>query len=205
MTINIYLDPMEVSLCEEFAQNSVDTHLTHYKARGQSSRDKIIRDITVGKMGEVALFNYLSHSKCNNPTPPDFEIYKGRRKKFSSDIELHVAGITPHPIHVKTQDKPSADKYGDSWLFQWGGAGFGHTDKVFKSYDDTELFAALKVNGVKVTLLGIWRLKDIFDNDLFKEPRLAWFKNSKKALYLTDITESGIDNLINIALTSIRL
>jgi len=200
----VYLSPVEIAQCEEFALNSVDTHLKHYKARGQVNRDKIIRDIVVGKMGEMAFARHLACSKIGVVGVADFAIHKGRRKKFSADLEFESCGVV-YPIHVKSQDSISSDKYGDSWLFQWGGSGFGHTDKVFKSYSELELFACCKVDGVRVKLHGIYKLKDIFDNNLFKEPKLAWFKNTKKALYLKDIEEAGIENHLRMILTSVRL
>lgn len=196
MTKLVILSAMEILQCEQFALDSIDTHLRHYQRRGQTNKEKILRDITVGKMGELALYIYLSKSVSFASTAPDFEIHKGGRKRFGADLFLTQGG-EQYPVHIKTQDKSSSDKYGDSWLFQWGGAGLGHTDKIFKSYDPKELFAACNVNGQNVVILGIWHLKDLFENDLFKEPRLQWFKNTKKALYLKDIEEAGIINLLN--------
>ena len=198
----LVLSTDQIKQCEEFALRSAETHTSHYARRGQTNKDKVLKDIKIGKQGEVGLYTYMLVSIFGLPTEPDFEIYKGKRKKFGADLFFNTK-YTQFPIHVKTQDIESAKKYGQSYLFQYNGRGFGHTDKIFKSYDDKELFAAVEVNDSIITIHGVWRLKDIFEADLFKEPRLRWFHGVKKALYLDDIKKSGIEDVLDSLITGV--
>ncbi len=179
----IRLTKLDIEKCEAFAEASVDSSLEHYKKRRQGNRDKIIQDIICGKSGEIAAYKMMA-SKGLSCTKPDFEIYSGRKKSFDSDLSSGK-----FKLHLKSQTQESADKYGQSYILQWGGRGHGHVDKLFKHRTKEDFLIPTLVDGRDVTIYGIINIDQIFLQGWVKEPRLDWFKDFKRAIYLEDLVQ----------------
>jgi len=64
----------EVASCEDFSQK-VDTTL--YARRNQSDNEKRKKDAKIGKLGEIAAFNFLKE-KYPDLSSPDFNIYSAK-------------------------------------------------------------------------------------------------------------------------------
>lgn len=169
--------------CEEFANEQIDTSINHYKRRKQGNREKIIQDIVTGKLGELAAQRMLRKYNIHTGSP-DFNIYDKRGKSF--DADLTWKGVN---FHCKSQTEESANKYGTSWILQYGGAGFGHTDKLFKARGPNDYLIPCVVSDNYVTVFGCLSVGLLFDKDLVKLPQLKWFHDTKRAIYFDDVKE----------------
>jgi hypothetical protein len=169
--------------CEEFANASVDSSLNHYKRRKQGNRDKIIQDITTGKLGEIAAYRLLRRNGIYS-RQPDFEIYDARGKSFDADL-----GWKEYNFHCKAQNEDSANKYGVSWILQWGGKGHGHVDKLFKRQEPTDYLIPSLVRDDCVDIFGCIRVSTLFDEGCIKAPAVKWLEDCKRAIYLEDIRD----------------
>ena len=190
--MKIQLSKYYINKCWQFAEESVDSSLNHYRARNQNARrNKIIQDICVGKMGELAVYFYLERLE---PSKPDFQIYTRANKSFDPDLLTAKRSLR---IHCKSQSLESSESYGKSWILQFSGNGSGHKDKLFKQRSNEDYIALTNVdlhNG-EVKVLGVYKINDLFENDLVKLPKLKWLERTKRAIYFTDIKESGIKRL----------
>ena len=164
--------------CLAFASACMESNKHWYSKRNQTNETKIIEDIYIGKMGEVA--TYLYFKSLNLPcTAPDFEIYEAKQKSYSADLKQE-----DKYVHVKSQSMASSRRYGVSWILQ---CRKGDSDKLFKNCTDKDYISfCVEVEG-GIDLLGIMPIQELFKNNLFKEPKLEYFKGIKKALYWNDI------------------
>ena len=80
MKINI--SKYNYNKCVEFANKQLKTSAKLYAYRGESKKDKIIYDIIVGKLAELAVCKFLKSSK------PDFTIYERKKKSYGRDLRL---------------------------------------------------------------------------------------------------------------------
>lgn len=154
--------------------------MSQYRRRNQSNPERIMAQITDGKLGELFACKYLKNKgfKC---TDPDFEIYASRNKSFDADLFSNE-----QPIHVKTQNITSANKYGSSWVFQAGGVGFGNRDPCLdESQDDWCVFVTVDHEKQSATVFGPFNINDVRPH--MKDPKLEHLKGIKKCIYLEDI------------------
>lgn len=179
--MKVILTKKELEKCMQFAENSVDSSLSHYKRRNNTSRSRIIQDIYTGKCGEIGVYKILK-SLGYEVNQPDFEIYEGRKKSFNADMTYGN-----YNIHCKAQNEESATKYGISWILQYGGSGWGHTDKLFKNRSKFDILAPTLIIGDEVQLFGLIRVDDLFKKDMIKMPSCKWFADTKRAIYYDDI------------------
>ena len=165
--------------CTTFARAQVDTSRSKYRQRGQSNSQRIVKQIADGKMGEMICRQYLLSLgyPCNEP---DFEIYTARHKSFDADLQ------SCSPVHVKTQCSDSASRYGESWVFQAGGVGFGNKDPLLdSSSSDWAMFVTLGKLSAKV--IGPLDMRDVRAH--LKDPVLQHLKGIKKCVYLKDVID----------------
>ena len=172
----------DLEKCHGFAVGQLDTSRDHYRRRKQGNEAKILQDIVTGKLGELAAHRLLRRYGIH-ATAPDFEIYNSRGKSFDADLKWKG-----FEFHCKSQTEESAKRYGTSWILQWGGQGHGHTDKLFKHQEDTDFLIPTTVHDDSVRVFGIIRIKELFERGMIKEPRLEWFKDTKRAIYFEDIS-----------------
>ena len=175
----------EVMKCTEFACQSVGTSLAHYAKRGQTNEDKIINDITTGKLGEIAAYKMM-RKRGIKVCYPDFEIYEGRKKSFDADMTTKEG----KKFHCKSQSDDSAKRYGVSWILQWSGTGHGHQDKLFRNRDKNDFMIPMRVkqNEGVVEIYGVVPVELLFDQGFIKKPSLEWFARTKRAVYLKDLS-----------------
>jgi hypothetical protein len=165
--------------CTEFAGQQVGTSRSKYSQRGQSNSQRITKQIADGKMGEMICRQYLLSNgyPCNEP---DFEIYTARHKSFDADLQ------SCSPVHVKTQCSDSASRYGASWVFQAGGAGFGNKDPLLDSTSsDWAMFVTL--GKLSAQVIGPLDMCEVRKH--LKDPVLERLKGIKKCVYLKDIAD----------------
>jgi hypothetical protein len=169
-----YLDPDIVKMCQHFADRVIDTNLQCYSKRRQLNADKIRQDIFIGKVAEWGVFfNYLKRGRTNIQ-PPDMRVYLAEDKSFDSDLRWGL-----FHLHVKSQTFESADRYGDSWIFQT-------KDPLFEYSDEYDIIIGCRVHidteGAYVQI----KLEKPFKNLVFGDTKLSKFAGNKKAVYLKD-------------------
>ena len=132
----------------------------------------------------------------------DFEIYKGSRKSWESDMFIEHGGVR-HKVACKSQDM----KCSSLWSFldipegrcQWrcrqGSYGSGH----FRG-DSLSVFVSVDLKNRDCEVLGPFDMSDL--RPLFKPPKLDWLKHSKVALYWDDMKEIPCRELDDLSSTS---
>ena len=105
--MKIKISKYNYNKCVDFANKQLKTSADLYSYRGEAKKEKIVYDIIVGKLAELAVTKFLKCSK------PDFTIYERRKKSYGPDLRLGNLRV-----HVKGQSEESVQRYGHSWLFQ---------------------------------------------------------------------------------------
>ena len=100
-----------LTISKDYAEREIGTTMDVRRGRRQTDPDLVKWQTTVGKMGEYYVWYWLL-KKGLLLDPPDIEVYT-KGKSYSGDLTYN--GME---IHVKTQTKKSADRFGMSWMFQ---------------------------------------------------------------------------------------
>lgn len=169
------------SKCQTYAEREFSSTRSMRARRGQRNPERIKHQTAVGKMGEFVSQAFL----CGlgyDCTSPDCEVYDGKGKSWASDLF-----IGDHKVAVKTQDAVSASKFGQSWIFQKGGEGYGHTDPVIYKGKSFAVFVTLDLEKKCGTVNGPYFMSDLRPH--FREPKLRSLRFSKTALYWDDIRD----------------
>ena len=160
--------------CRKFAEASVDSS----KSTWRVNRDRAINDIFVGKMGEVGAFIHFCEVG-QMPTPPDFTVYTARNKSFDADLFMGN-----YNIHCKTQSADSQERYGTSWILQYG----TRCDPLFKRRTNDDLFVGMTLKENVVTLHTIMTVNNLFECGAVGLPAIKWLEETKRAVYF-DVIE----------------
>lgn len=165
--------------CLDFSNKWIQTSESHINNRGQGNKGKMISDHAIGKLAELGIYNFFDVLKlpCSRP---DFDIYSRKHKNFGADI---IVGN--NNIHIKSC---RTNTY-NSWIFQYGGKGTGHTDPLLNSNDVNNYLALCFVDtsAFLVKIVGIINANFCKNNSLYKLPKINSLINTKRALYYDDI------------------
>lgn len=179
--IQICIEDDQFLKAHNFAEKCAETCIANYRRRGQGNLNKIITDIHTGKLLELGAYKLLK--KIGVPVIfPDFTIYEKKGKSWDADL---VAGKMK--FHCKSQTEDSVKKYGMSWILQYGGAGRGHTDKLFHNQDENDFLIPGYISGRSAIICGIFSIRDIMENGLIGLPKLPQLYGSKRAIYWEDL------------------
>ena len=170
MKVKITNDILRKAL--DFANRVVDT--TDYSDSFQTNRKKVLKDHFTSKIGEEAV-KLMFTSVGILVEGPDYNIYEGKGKSWEAD--LFVAG---KPVAVKTQNKESADRFGLSWMFQWGKY---RKDPILNNPNALVVFVYYDNEKQECEIYPPKRIKSL----KFREPQLIKLKDSKKVVYVEDL------------------
>jgi len=170
-----YLDQNITTLCNHFAERSFKSSLDEYARRKQINEHKIKNDIMLGKLAEFGVyFIYLERGR-NNITTPDINVYNHTEKSFSPDLKWGLFNL-----HVKSQTLESANRYGNSWVFQ-------SKDPVINQSNEYDIFIGTKIEPHKEGYLVHIELEKQIQFLTFGPPKLQKFNaNNKTCIYLKD-------------------
>lgn len=177
----IKLDEKDIQKCQEFA-NQIDTGF--YASRGQGNDSKRTKDQVIGKVAEIAAYNYLK-SKEIDSSYPDFAIYAKGQKSWAHDMQN-----LKYNFHIKSQSVEQGKRYGTSFVFE-------KTDKkIFEKYTEIDyvFFISIDLPNKTADIKSILKLEDLHKHNLFKPMKLAHL-TSKLAIYFDDVSETFKDNL----------
>jgi hypothetical protein len=166
--------------CSEFADAQLKTESKkEYTRRGASDIGTVKKNIIVGKLGEIAMYQYLI-KKGHELEKPDFAIYEGRKKSFGADLSTER-----YDIHVKSQGLRSIKRYGYSWIMQ-------RSDKLTTNLDTDDLvaFLTVDVDNLEADIVGVVSAKDLVDFELFEECKVFSYRHSKVAIYWDTVKEN---------------
>jgi hypothetical protein len=169
----IELSPTAIKQCKEFAALRCSDSAIYHK-RGSFKYE----DVLAGAFGEAAAYKFL-RSQDIAVSKPDFTMLLPSQKSFKADL----TDGTSH-YHVKAQTDESVAKYGMSWLLQ-------RKDPLLNKQLVNHFMILTTVNtqsGV-VLIHGIVDVNAIIDNGLIGECKLLWFRESKVAIYASDLTK----------------
>lgn len=183
----IQLTEGDRKLVEDFADKVLVTDVYGFR-NGQYDKERRKEQHIGSKLAELATFRYITSLgfECSEP---DFTIHQRTKKSWEPDMRLK----TGEPIHVKSQDTKSANKYGLSWIGE-------KSDKEL--YDKATGYVSLCLVDLNTSIVYIHGLPTAFFlkfNNLFSEPVLKKHRDKKFAIYfdhLKDYTFYQLWNLI---------
>ena len=135
-------------------------------------------DIWVGAMAEFATYYYL-REKGEDCSAPDLTIYSAKEKSYDADIRCNSRFY-----HVKGQSLRSQKLYGDSWLLQ-------RYDKIAQKPIKRHylILCTVDVDNKEVTIKATPSVNSIHYYELFGECKHPAFRRTKRALYLSQISD----------------
>lgn len=168
-----------IKICNHFADRVISTNIDCYQNRKQYNLDKIRQDIVLGKIAEWGVyFNYLHRGRTNIGIP-DMNIYQAGHKNFDADLKWGF-----YNLHIKSQTFESAERFGDSWIFQ-------AKDPLFDFSNEYDIIVGCRVTMDTDGCLVQIKLEKPFRNLIFGDTRMSKFAGNKKAVYLKDNNEEG--------------
>lgn len=176
------------SLCQEYARNELESTFAQKNRRNQFNKNAMVHQTTTGKLAEWGVALHCM-DKAKNITDPDMKIYKAAGKSFDADLQLDG-----EDLHVKSQSVDSAQRFGTSWMFQYGGHGFGHTDPLLKKQNGSVAFCVVDFEQKSVTIHGICNFDTL--RKRLREPVKESLKKTKRCIYLEDLTEDDFLDII---------
>lgn len=194
--VHVFLRDNAYDDCVEFAKASAKSNRDAVIDRGQDGGKMLELQITDGKMGECAVFKYIRTmgERCSGV---DFNVYDKEKKSFDHDLRTETK-----KIHVKSQNLIKAKRYRYSWIFQFGSksGARGHFDKeAFNPGDNDCVAFCTVVDKNNVIIWGIYSIRDVIKNKLMEATQLERLKDTKKAVYLESLINSGIENWVYCA------
>lgn len=171
--IEVQLPQDLIELAKQFAVAVAET--TNYADSNQFSKQKIIDDHFISKLGEEAVRTVFS--QYATVKGPDYDIYEGKGKSWEEDLYIDGVGLG-----VKTQKRTSALRYGLSWTFQ---AGSFRRDMILNDPEAWICFVELNdLSGGNICYVyPVFQIKEL----IFREPVLAKLKGHKLVAYATDL------------------
>lgn len=170
---NVEIPRKWINQCKKFAEDSVNSSQSTWRI----NRERAVNDIFVGKMGEVGAFIHFCELG-QTPTPPDFVVYNARNKSFDADLFMGN-----YNIHCKTQSAESQERYGTSWILQYG----TRCDPLFKRRTNDDLFMGMTLSGNIVTIHTIINVNNLFECGAVGLPAIKWLEETKRAVYYDKI------------------
>jgi hypothetical protein len=155
-----------------FAKNVTQT--TNYSDSHQINLKKIEHDHFVSKLGEEAV-KHVFEGLGQHVTGPDYSIYQSWQKSWQADLFINHQALA-----VKTQSSISAKKFQASWLFQNSEQ---RRDSILQDPNAWVCFVSCDESSRHCTVYLPCQIKDLH----FREPKLEYLRNSKKAVYLEDL------------------
>jgi hypothetical protein len=173
------LTAAEIATCRAFAEACYETNADEYARRNQDNRSKIVYDITIGKMAELAVYGFLTDERRVACAAPDFGIYPAHQKSYGADLTFTGKDGVTYDLHVKSQDQEQGNRFGKSWMFQ-------KKDTLTTSPKDHEMICLCTViNGTDVQIEYIHRAKKLVP--FYSEPKSPKLKDTKTAIYAKDL------------------
>lgn len=168
-------------LCNQYAKDELESTYEQRTKRNQFNKAAMVHQTTTGKLAEWAVTLFFT-DKENTISDPDMQIYSAFNKSFDADLQLDG-----YDLHVKSQSKESAERFGTSWMFQYSGRGSGHKDPLLRLADGLVAFCVVDFNRKEVILHGICGFASI--RDRLREPVKKTLKNTKRCIYLEDLNK----------------
>ena len=175
-------------LCEDYARNELESTFAQRNRRNQFNKAAMVHQTTTGKLAEWGVTLHCM-DKSRKITDPDMVIYNATKKSFDADLQLDG-----EDLHVKSQSVESAQRFGTSWMFQYGGHGFGHTDPLLKKENGYVAFCVVDFARKAVIIHGICNFDTL--RKRLREPVKETLKKTKRCIYLEDLTDDDFLDLI---------
>jgi len=159
--------------CLQFSNKVVKTNSDCYARRNQTDLEKIVDDILVGKLAEVASEKILSARGIEH-SETDLNIYSVGGKSFDADLY----GWTERKswkFHVKCMKRENAERWGLSWTFQCA-------DPIVSDPNDDEYIILCEMVDYRtINIKTVVRANTLFN--CWSDPKLNKLKGIKKVLY----------------------
>ena len=170
-----------VPICMEYAKNQINDGivLEQYKKRHQHNPERIKWNYFVGKIGEFAVYEYLTNLgyEC---TPPDLTITSD--KSYAADLICEG-----RYIHVKTCEDAPRYRYTRierSWVFQ-------KNDRlIYNPHPDDFIALCILYENNSSFYVNVWKIiraSFFIKNRLYKPLKVKRLNATKTAIYFDDV------------------
>ena len=171
--VKVQLSKEAIGKARKFSETVIAT--VNYSDSNQISKTKIKDDNFISKLGEEAAKKVFS--TYATVTEPDYQIYDGKEKSWSDDLNINGVGLA-----VKTMRRTVAKRYGLSWTFQ---ASHLRRDKILNRPDAWVCFVEYEDENEDkwCYVYPAFQIKELN----FKDPVLQHLKGHKLVVYKNDL------------------
>jgi hypothetical protein len=175
----VNLTPDIIQITRAFSEKVAPTTREKHLERNHTGTTSESNHFT-GTLGEWAVYLWAK-SKGGECTPPDLEIYNKREKSYKKDLVWNLPDGRRINLHVKSQTEESRKRYGFSWVFT-------KTDRInyMTGPKDYVVLTYLHSNN-RIEILKIVKGSNLVK--YFKEPVIAAYKDTKRAIYYKDFAD----------------
>lgn len=168
----------DIATCKQFAKDCYITNKDEYARRNQKNPQKIMWDITIGKMAEIAVYFFLSDEKHIHCSQPDFLIYAAKNKTYAADLTFTGKDGLLYDLHVKSQSQQQGDLYERSWMFQI-------KDTLTTTPKDNEMICLCTIDNSEVHIEYIRKASKFVG--LYTKPKKEELWEIKTAIYAKNL------------------
>ena len=171
--------------CRSYAEEVFETNAEKYAERGQSNRERIVRQNTCGKLAELATEQWFSEYGIEVTYGADFRIYDARRKKHDADLRILLNNTVTH-VAVKSCDRANALERGLSWVFQYEQDGADTDDLFFREEGHSYISCVgVDLQALEARIFGIPKVTKKLMGTIAKRgiPMVAAMRSNKRVLY----------------------
>jgi hypothetical protein len=169
----IKISDSEYNKCLRFSKKVVDTNIDCYARRNQTDKEKIIDDILVGKIAEIASEKLLTARGIEH-SETDLNVYSVGGKSFDPDLYGWTEWRS-WKFHVKCMKHENAERWGLSWSFQ-------ATDHLVTDPNSDEYIILCELMDYHtIDIKTVVRANTLFN--CWGDPKLNKLKGIKKVLY----------------------
>ena len=194
-SIGVPLTPEMRSRCQRYAEEVYLTNADKYAQRGQTNREKIVRQNTCGKLAELATEQYLRELCIEVTYGADFRVYDARRKKHDADLRILLNNTVTH-VAVKSCD--SANERGLSWVFQYEQDGADSDDLFFREAGFSYICCVgVNIEALEARIFGMPKVTKKLMDTIVKRgiPVVPEMRRTKRVLYPDFLNEMSISEL----------
>lgn len=169
----IKINDEQYAKCFQFSKKVVDTNLDCYARRNQTDKEKIIDDILVGKLAEIASEKLLAARGIEH-SETDLNIYSVGGKSFDPDLYGWTEWKS-WKFHVKCMKHENAERWGLSWSFQ------AKDHIVSDPCDDEYIILCEMMDYHTIDIKTVVKANTLLN--CWDDPKLNKLKGIKKVLY----------------------
>ncbi len=175
--------------CRTFAEQVYESNRDKLIERGQSNRDKAVRQNTYGKLAELATESYLKDIGVEILCAPDFTVYDAKLKRYGADLRV-ILNERAASVAVKACDAVDARTRGLSWMFTYRQNGYDTDDLFFKPQGYLSC-VCVDMERLEAAIFGIPQVTAELMSGIAERgiPLVSELRDFKRVLYVRELSK----------------